>query len=99
MNDWKEEIRGRLATLRLEPTREAEIVEELNQHLEDRYAELLAGGSTDDDASRKVLSELSESEALQQALKQVEQPVNHEPVVLGAGRPNMIADLWQDLRY
>jgi hypothetical protein len=40
MIDWKLEIRKRLAGLMLEPTREAEIVEELSQHLEDRYLEL-----------------------------------------------------------
>jgi hypothetical protein len=34
MIDWKEEIRQRLPGLKLEPTREAEIVEELAQHLE-----------------------------------------------------------------
>ncbi|HEV8483083.1 MAG TPA: hypothetical protein VGV87_05970 [Blastocatellia bacterium] len=38
MPDWKQEIRQRLASLKLDPTREAEIVEELNQHLKDRYA-------------------------------------------------------------
>ena len=32
MPDWKPEIRRRLANLRLEPTREAAIVEELAQH-------------------------------------------------------------------
>ncbi len=46
-----------------------------------------------------ALAELSESEALQQELRRVAQPVNQDPVVLGAGRTNMIADLWQDLRY
>ena len=35
MIDWKKEIRQRLAGLKLKPTREAEIVEELAQHLED----------------------------------------------------------------
>ena len=44
MPDWKQEIRQRLASLKLDPTREAEIVEELNQHLKDRYTELRAGG-------------------------------------------------------
>jgi MacB-like periplasmic core domain/FtsX-like permease family len=99
MVDWKEEIRHRLASLKLEPTREAEIVEELAQHLEDRYAELLASCATEKEAVLAVLAELSESEALQQDLRRVEQPVNQEPVVLGVGRTNMIADLWQDLRY
>ena len=42
MPDWKREIRKRLASLRLEPTREADIVEELSEHLEERAA--LAGG-------------------------------------------------------
>jgi ABC-type lipoprotein release transport system permease subunit len=36
MPDWKPHIRSRLASLRLSPSRENEIVEELSQHLEDR---------------------------------------------------------------
>jgi hypothetical protein len=35
MPDWKPEIRRRLANLKLVPTREAAIVEELAQHLDD----------------------------------------------------------------
>jgi hypothetical protein len=99
MPEWKDQITQRLASLKLEPAREAEIVEELAQHLDDRYAELLASGTTEKEAVLVALAELSESEALQQELRRVEQPVNQEPVVLGAGRTNMIADLWQDLRY
>ena len=40
MVDWKHEIGQRLSGLNLDPRREAEIVEELSQHLDDRYAEL-----------------------------------------------------------
>ena len=36
MPDWKREIRHRLAGLNIEATREAEIVDELAQHFEDR---------------------------------------------------------------
>ena len=43
MPDWKPELRRRLATLKLEPAREATIIEELAQHLEDSYAELIGG--------------------------------------------------------
>jgi len=39
--DWKPEIRRRLANLQLPPTREAAIVEELAQRLDESYAELL----------------------------------------------------------
>jgi hypothetical protein len=59
MPDWKPEIRRRLANLQLLPTREAAIVEELAQHLDDCYAELLAGGATEDAAYRAALAELS----------------------------------------
>src|ERR1700730_6421359 len=100
MVHWKEEIRKRLAGLELDPTREAEIVEELAQHLEDRYKELLAGGATNWEASRATLSELSQSELLGRELRRVEQQVPQEPVVPGTSRRiNMITDLLQDLRY
>jgi len=99
MPEWKREIRQRLVKLKLHPVREGEIVEELAQHLEDRYAELLAGGATPAAAYRTALAELSESELLTRELRRVEQPVKYEPVVWGARRMNMFGDLWQDLRY
>src|SRR5215475_10020034 len=100
MPDWKQEIRHRLAPLKLASTREAEIVEELAQHLEDRYAESLANGATPEEASRAALAELSASEMLQQELRRVERLVAQEPIALGTNRRrNMLADLWQDLRH
>jgi predicted permease len=100
MPDWKEEIARRLSGLSLAPTREAEIIEELAQHLDDRYEQLLEGGATQEEARHGVLLELSESDLLAQELHGVEHPVQQEPVVLGARRRmNMFRDLWQDLRY
>src|SRR5437870_8165657 len=99
MVEWKEEIRKRLGGLKLAPTREAEIVEELAQHVEDRYKELMTGGATTEEASGAALSELSGSELLARELRRVERLVNSEPVVLGTRSRNMIADLWQELRY
>src|SRR5262245_20373141 len=100
MSNWKEEIRQRLVNLKLDPAREAEIVEELAQHMHDRYAELLAGGVSPDEAAREALAELSESDLLIRNLHLVEHPVKQEPIVLGSNsKSNMIADLWQDLRY
>jgi putative ABC transport system permease protein len=63
MADWKQEILKRLASLKLAPEREAEIVEELSQHLEDRFLELVSGGSTEDAARRVALEELSDGQA------------------------------------
>lgn len=98
--DWKPEIRWRLAGLQLAPPREAAIIEELAQHLDDCYEDLLAGGATPAEAYQQTLAELSESEIFAQELRRIEQQVTPEPIVLGTNRrTNMIADLWQDLRY
>jgi predicted permease len=100
MLEWKDEIKDRLASLKLYPAREAEIVEELSQHLEDRYSESLAGGATPEEAHRAALAELRNSESLERGLRQVESQVSQEPVVLGATRRiNMLGGFWQDLRY
>ena len=56
MPDWNQEIKERLASLNLEPTREAAIVEELAQYL-DYYAELSAGGATDAEAYQPTLAD------------------------------------------
>jgi hypothetical protein len=100
MPDWKQEIRDRLTPLQLEAAREAEIVEELSQHLDDRYTESLAGGATDEQASRVALAELNGSGSLSRELLWMERPAPQEPVVPGSNlRSNMLADIWQDLRY
>jgi len=100
MPDWKHEIRQRLAGVKLEPAREATIVEELAQYLEDHYAELLAGGASEAEAYQRTLAELSGSELLARELSRAERQVPQEPIVRGTNRrTNMLADLWQDLRY
>jgi hypothetical protein len=83
MPDWKEEIRRRLSGLGLEPTREAEIIEELAHHLDDRYEQSVQDGATKAEASQAVLLELTESDVLAQELRRVERPVRQKPVVPG----------------
>ena len=48
MPDFKVEIRARLAELQLSPVREAEIVEELSQHLEQEYERAISGGASEE---------------------------------------------------
>ncbi|HEV2306117.1 MAG TPA: ABC transporter permease [Candidatus Acidoferrales bacterium] len=64
MPDWKAEILRRLAPLKLAPMREAEIAEEIAQHLDDRYQELLASGQSEDAAFRTSLDELKGEDLL-----------------------------------
>src|SRR5262249_37977530 len=52
------------------------------------------------EANQRTLAELSGSELLADELRRVERPAPQEPIVFGTNRrTNMIADLWQDLRY
>ncbi len=102
MPEWREEIRRRLASLKLAPAREAEIVEELSQHIEDRYRELLTGGATAEEAHRVALQEVNESSAedLARGLRQVEQEAIQEPSLPGGGvAANLLGSIWQDIRY
>jgi putative ABC transport system permease protein len=100
VSGWKQEIRQRLAGLRLEPTRENAIVEELSQHLDEFYEALLDSGADAPAAYQQTLAELCGRKLLQRELRRSEQTNYAEPVVLGTNRrTNMIADLWRDIRY
>ncbi|MFL6227288.1 MAG: ADOP family duplicated permease [Pyrinomonadaceae bacterium] len=100
MPDWKREVKNRLSGLQLDPVRESEIVEELTQHLEDRYEESLRGGATEVEARRAALRELEGDGLLTQSLRQIESATSREPKTSAShGRVNVFSDLWQDLRY
>jgi len=92
MSDWKDPIRRQLADLHLAPAREAEIVEEFAQHAEDRYRELQSGGTSEAEARRIALEEISNRELLAGELRAVERTNAPEPVVCGRG-------LFRDVRY
>ena len=100
MPDWNAEISPRLRSLKLAPIREAEICEELSQHLDDRFEEFLASGTTQEEARRAVLAELDEENLLAHSLSAVEKEAPQNPVVAGGGgSANFFASIWQDLRF
>jgi predicted permease len=99
MPDWTPELRARLAPLALAPAREAEIVEELTSHLDERFEELCLVHPPDE-ARRQALAELDADGQLAPrlaALRQARQPAPPPPP--GAARGRLAGDLWQDLRY
>lgn len=99
MSEWQQEIRQRLARLSIRPEREAEIVDELSQHLDDFVRERVAGGTPDDVARREALADLDVPGELARRLTATEalQPLNLPP--LGApARGRWFAQLWQDIR-
>lgn len=99
MPDWAEHVRPRLSTLRLSPAREAEIVEELSQHLDDRWRELIAGGASPDEATRLALADFREGNLLARYMAPLRQAHLPSPITPGAPRGHLFGDLWQDLRY
>jgi macrolide transport system ATP-binding/permease protein len=99
MRDWKAEILRRLAPLNLAPTREADIADELSQHLEDRYQELLASGQPEDAAFRTALDELKGEDLLARGLKRIERNFYREPIVPGKATGNVFEGVVQDVRH
>jgi putative ABC transport system permease protein len=98
MPEWKQEIRRRLSRLNLAPAHEAEIVEELAQHLDDVYERALKAGETEADAKRAALTELADADVMQREMRRSQQPAIETPVA-GGRRTNVLADFWYDLRY
>ncbi|HLN00487.1 MAG TPA: ABC transporter permease [Bryobacteraceae bacterium] len=99
MPDWREPIRERLAQLNLSGAREGEVVEELAQHLEDRYQELRTLGASEEEARRLALAELQNDKTLEEQLRKARLPVHREPAALGStGRIRMFGTLQHDLR-
>jgi len=90
MPDWKQIVRQRLAGLMLDGARESEVVEELAQHMDDRYNELLAGGVAAGEARRLALDVLNAS-LLAAELRHRDRPLP-EP------RAGLFSGLFFDLR-
>ncbi len=99
MPEWKQEILRRLAPLKLAAAREAEITEEIEQHLEDRYGELLTAGKTEQEAQRLAMQEISEGDLLARNLRPLEKPMPRATAPMGGGKRQFWGGLAQDVRY
>ena len=56
MPDWRNAVRQRLAPLRLAPAAESDLVDEVAQHLEDRFRELCSGGAGAEEAYQQAMT-------------------------------------------
>lgn len=99
MPEWKEEILRRLAPLKLTATREAEIAEEIAQHLDDFYKEMLVRGVAEAEARRAAMKELSSGDLLERNLRPLEKATARDSVPLGGGSGEFWGGLAQDVRY
>jgi putative ABC transport system permease protein len=98
MPDFRSVIRERLRSSGLVPEREAEIVEELAEHLRDRYDSLCSAGATEAEALSAVAADLDQRD-LTEELSRIG-PAWSEPVTLGTTTSRQFwSALLQDLRY
>jgi putative ABC transport system permease protein len=86
MPDWRAYVRDRLPALACSPEREAEIVEELAQQLQDIYVAALRAGASSRDAGARVDAEIPDWPALARDLMQAEQPVVAAPRAVAVHR-------------
>ena len=99
MHDWRDELRQRLAGLNLAPTREAELIDELSEHLTEREASLLRNGTPPDEARRIALDEITDHEKLRGDLQRILPPPTLDPPVAAPTGGARWRHIGQDLRY
>jgi predicted permease len=76
-----------------------ERADELAQHLEDRYQELLASGQNEDAAYHTSLDELKDEDFLARNLRRVETEFHREPIAPGKDSKTFFSGILQDIRY
>ncbi|HKE35724.1 MAG TPA: ABC transporter permease [Candidatus Acidoferrum sp.] len=98
MPEWNLAIRKHLAGVNLRPEREAEIIEELSDHLQQRYEEFRARGADDDEALRELMAEIDWRSFVPEL--QISEKTPPDTVPEGAATSgHFFEDLWKDLRY
>ena len=100
MPDFKTEIRRLIAELNLSPEREAEIVEELSQHLEEQFEKAASEGASEEEAKQLALEELIQPCSLGLQLKRVKMPSRPPSLAVGANKTSpRFAGFWDDIRF
>jgi predicted permease len=94
MPDWRAYVRSKLPPLGLGGGREAEIVDELAQELEECHAGALARGESEEAAMRAAMEQVPDWAALAREIAAAE-----GPVVIPETPARLWPDFRQDLRY
>jgi predicted permease len=95
---WQQAVDRRLAGLGVPPLRRVEIIDEIAQHVEDRYDELKGEGRSDDEAGRLALADLEGPRLAREVARIERMPALNAPV-LGTPRRSFMGNLSQDVRY
>ena len=98
MHDWSKEIEDAIAPLNLSAAREAEVVEELSQHLNDCYDELLVADTGEEQACRILREDLTDGRLVAGLKGTTNAAIQRMPIGVG-GRDKFLAGIWNDLHY
>jgi putative ABC transport system permease protein len=98
--DWRALVREKLERITNDPAHDEDIVEELAQHLAQRFDEHLARGHSADRALELALAELAEPASLKHSLRVAARPRPMAAVPPGVGgKPSVWNDFVQDINY
>lgn len=98
MADFKELVRRQLSTLNLSEHRISEIADEIAEHLEDKYRQLIAAGRTADDADQLVRRELDAPGLLARRVHHAEHPGITELAVTHSQGQRLMSRIANDIR-
>jgi predicted permease len=98
--DWQAIVRRELGSITRDAASDEEIVEELAQHVAERYDEAIAAGATPEQARIRALEELRLEHGLQHDLRESRHAPRPLPVPPATSQKgSLMSDLSQDLRY
>jgi putative ABC transport system permease protein len=96
--DWRAIVRRELGAVSRDAADDEEVVEELSQHLAQRYDDALASGLTPDRALASAIDELRAEHGLRAELTGARRAPHISPTP-PAGNGSIMEQLWQDIRY
>ncbi len=98
--NWRAIVRQELGSVTRDAAGDEDVVEELAQHLAQRYDEAIASGASPESARAQALDELRAERGLRRELKEARHAVPVHPTPPPTSdKGSIMADLWQDFRY
>jgi putative ABC transport system permease protein len=98
MREWAPEIAARLQGMSMRPESEAELVEELSQHLDEYYRELQSQGVSEEDARARALSQIDAMD-IRAAAREKSRPWRGTNEPLGGANAEGLLGVVSDLRF
>jgi predicted permease len=97
--NWHDFVRERVGEITGDVSRDADIIEELAQHLSTRFDELVGNGVTEQQALDLVVAELRNGGDLRRAIRKADRARPAAPVLPPAHSAGLLRDIGHDLRY